>query len=650
MNPRMCLGLLPVPPPARLAVLLGTMTVLLVGAAAPIALGVTGAAAASASSRDRDLRGRQARVKGQHQSHPHQKHKQSPTCSGASLAQVTVSPLPGTPEATPQTQISFLGAAPSKLSSIYVIGSRSGRHTGTLRSYASATGASFLPRVPFLEGEHVSVCATVMTESGPHRVASSFEVATAAKLHYEAPFEIPGTRGEAQTYHSVDLKPPNVTIVRQPGEASAPGDIFATPYAGPAEHGAMIFESSGRLVWFHRPPNPDWGIADLRLQSFEGEEDLVWWQGLINTFGFGDGEDVIANDAYEPVARVKGGNGLQADLHDIDLTPSGSAFITAYYPVQVQVAGAKESAGMPRSEVVLDSIVQEIDVHTGLVMWEWQSLGHVPLAQSHQLPSQHGPYDYFHLDSLQQLPDGDLLIGARNTWAAYDLRLHTGNIAWQLGGRHSSFALGEGARFAWPQEVTMLPSEQLAVYDGGVSSSSAPRGEVLDLDLASKVASLASGGELRRPLPSPRSPGEGSMQALPGGNWLLGWAGLPNFTEYDGEGNVLYDARFPASEVGYRVYREPWHGQPTTQPNVVTSANANATTVYASWNGATEVAAWMLLAGASPLALEPVATVPCSGFETTISTTQPAAYVEVQALNAAGEVLTESKAIAAAHS
>jgi hypothetical protein len=647
MNPRTCLGFLPVPQPATFAVLLASV-------AGSIALGATGVVAASAAPGHRDPRATHARVKRQSQKRRH-RHRQSPTCPGARLPQVTVSPLPGTPEATPQTQISFLGAAAGKLRSIYAIGSLSGRHAGTLRSYAGAPGASFQPEVPFVEGERVSVCATVITERGPRRVATSFDVATAAKLRYEPPFEVAGTRGDAQAYHSVDLKPPKVTINQQPGAASAPGDVFATPYAGPAEHGAMIFESSGRLIWFHRPPNPNWGIADLRLQSFEGQEDLVWWQGLINTFGFGEGEDVIANDAYEPVARVKGGNGLQADLHDVELTSAGTAFVTAYYPVRVPipvrvpVGGSKVSQGAPRSEVVLDSIVQEIDVRTGLVMWEWQSLGHVPLAQSHQPPPKSGPYDYFHLDSLQQLPDGDLLVGARNTWAAYDLRMHTGAIAWQLGGRGTSFALGPGTRFAWPQQAQMLAGEQLAVYDGGLSSGSAPRGEILDLQPASKAVSLAGGGQLRRVLPAPRSPGQGSVQALPGGNWLVGWAGLPNFTEFDGEGNVLYDARFPASEVGYRVYREPWRGRPIVQPNVVVNVGASSDTVYVSWNGATEVAAWMLLAGPSPLALEPAAKVAASGFETTISA-HPAAYMQLQALNAAGEVLTESKTIAAAHS
>ncbi len=410
----------------------------------------------------------------------------------------------------------------------------------------------------------------------------------------------------------------------------------------------MIFESSGQLIWFHRPPNPDWGIANLQVQSWNGHADLVFWQGLINTFGFGTGEDVILNKAYEQVARIRAGNGLKADLHDIELTPAGAAYITAYYPVRAQ-GPIPDGGGARRPGVVLDSVVQEIDVRTGLAMWEWQSLGHVALSQSRmKAPAGSAPYDYFHVDSLQPLAGGNLLICARNVWGVYSIAPHTGQIAWQLGTRHSNLALGAGVRFAWPEEAQMLPTEQLALYDGGASSATSPRGEVIDLEWSKKEANLASGGQLQRSFGAPRSAGQGSVQPLADGNWLVGWGGLPNFTEYDSEGNVIYDARFPAQEVGYRIYREPWQGQPSAPANLLANTSGTSTTAYVSWDGATDVVAWRLLAGPTPHALEAVATVPSTGFETAIPA-QAANDLQAQALNADGEVIGESKVIAAAH-
>ncbi len=67
--------------------------------------------------------------------------------------------------------------------------------------------------------------------------------------------------------------------------------------------------------------------------------------------------------------------------------------------------------------------------------------------------------------------------------------------------------------------------------------------------------------------------------------------------------------------------------------------------VYASWNGATEVASWRVLAGPSPSQLAPVASAAKSGFETTIATPGPEPYVAVQALNSAGAVLGTSSTI-----
>jgi hypothetical protein len=614
------------------------------GIAAAVAVVVVASAVPATAASASHARAASASHKHRHK-HP-RKPRELVTCPGAKLPHVTVSPLPGAPEAPSGAQISFLGASVSELHAIHVIGSITGPHPGSLRSYASQTGVSFIPETGFAEGEHVTVCAALGRGRHTRHVATSFQVARTAHLKYEAPFEVPGTRRDDQGYHSVDLKPPAITVTRPAGALSAPGDIFLTPYAGPAGHGAMIFNDAGELVWFHRPPNPDWGIANLQVQTWQGQQDLVWWQGMINSFGFGTGEDVIANSAYEQVASVRGGNGLAADMHAVALTASGAAYITVYEPVRVGIPASGRSKAPPRSEVVLDSAVQEIDVKTGLVMWEWQSLGHVPLSQSRVQAPASGPYDYFHIDSLQPLSGGKLLIDARNVWGVYGIAPHSGQIAWQIGTAKSTLALDSGVRFGWPEDAQMLPGEQLALYDGGAQSAARPRGEVLDLEWSNKEASLDPYGQLGGSFGTPRGVGEGSIQPLAGGNWLVGFEGLPNIAEFDSEGNVIYEAQMPPAEVGYRAYREPWQGQPTAVPNLLADTQGAATTSYVSWNGATDVASWRLFGGSSAHTLEALATVPVSGFETSIST-PPVNVVLAQALNAAGEVIGESKVITA---
>jgi hypothetical protein len=64
--------------------------------------------------------------------------------------------------------------------------------------------------------------------------------------------------------------------------------------------------------------------------------------------------------------------------------------------------------------------------------------------------------------------------------------------------------------------------------------------------------------------------------------------------------------------------------------------------VYASWNGATQVAAWKILGGPDAATLRPVASSARAGFETAIPAPPGEREFEVQALDASGRVLGTS--------
>jgi hypothetical protein len=302
----------------------------------------------------------------------------------ASAASVTISPLAGTPTALPGTQISFVGASAKALSAILVVGSVSARHSGRLRSYSSATGASFLPSRPFTPGERVSVRANwTVSKQSRHTLSDSFTIAQPVEASTSELSDTLGTAADVQGFQSQPtLHPPTVTIRHAAGTAVAPGYIFAAPLLGPGQHGPMIFDNAGSLVWFH-PLQGNEAAAAFQTQNFHGKNMLTWWQGHTLALGYGLGEDLIVNANYKTVAVVKAGNGLQADEHEFTVTPEGSAYITAYSPVQVKSA----SAGGPTSGgSALDGVVQRIDVHTGLVMWEWHSLAGATFAEPHAQP------------------------------------------------------------------------------------------------------------------------------------------------------------------------------------------------------------------------------------------------------------------------
>ena len=101
---------------------------------------------------------------------------------------------------------------------------------------------------------------------------------------------------------------------------------------------------------------------------------------------------------------------------------------------------------------------------------------------------------------------------------------------------------------------------------------------------------------------------------------FVGWGQQPYFTEFNAAGKQMFDARFTSNTSSYRAYRFPWTGQPTTPPSIAAGANNDTTTeVWASWNGATTVSSWRVLAGPSAGSLTTLQTVGRNGFETGIS-------------------------------
>jgi hypothetical protein len=254
------------------------------------------------------------------------------------------------------------------------------------------------------------------------------------------------------------------------------------------------------------------------------------------------------------------------------------------------------------------------------------------------------PFDYFHINSIDVQPNGDLLISARNTWAAYDVDARSGKVRWRLEGKRSSFALGPGTRTAWQHDARRQPDGTITFFDNGASPSVHPqsRAIALRLDTARMTATLVRAEDHSTPLVAGS---QGNVQALTGGDWMVGWGEVPYFTEFGAAGQLLFDAHFPSAYESYRAYRLPWTGHPGARPALAVGGSGR--TLCASWNGASELAAWRVIAGPTPAALSPAgASVPRTGFETAIAVPRDAGpYLAVQALDAADAVIGASVAV-----
>jgi hypothetical protein len=534
---------------------------------------------------------------------------------------------------------------------VTVVGSRTGRHPGRLLAYSQGNGASFVPARPFSEGERVNVKATL--QEGTQAVPFSWSFTVAVRDRDGEPGGTPHPAPHPayyQSFHSSPgLQPPTVTVTAHlPG--TTPGDLFLAPYSGPGQYGPMILDENGSLVWFKALSPQGTRAADFQVQQYEGKPVLTWWQDPLIAGGQRAAGEVIMNSSYQQIAVVRAGNGYQPDLHEFQITPQGTALITVYNGIDCNLS----SVGGPRGGAVADTLLQEIDLRTGLVMFEWHSLDHVALSDSYAAArpgTQTTPFDYFHINSIDVQQDGDLLVGSRNTWAAYDVNPQTGQVRWQLGGKHSSFAMGPGTRTAWQHDARQQPDGTITFFDNGATPAKHAQSRAIQISLDSQdmTASLVRVAEHPTPLVAGS---QGNTQALVNGNWLIGWGEEPYLSEFSPTGQLLFDAHLPAAYESYRVYRLPWTGQPTGPPAVAYVKSAAAgigAVVYASWNGATLPVAWRVLSGASPASLVPVASAAKTGFETAIPLAPAAAstYVAVQALDSSGAVMGASEAVRA---
>jgi Arylsulfotransferase (ASST) len=495
-----------------------------------------------------------------------------------------------------------------------------------------------VPSRPFSPGERVTVHATLTTQAAP--ISYSFQVAEPDTFGEAGGSSRPRTEPrDYQHFRSrPDLTPPTITVTAHSSSAS-PGQLLLAPYSGPGQYGPMILGEDGSVEWF-KPLQP-YGTraADLRVQEYEGKQVLTWWQDPLITASSRKAGIVIDDSSYHQLAVVRAGNGYQPDLHEFRITPRGTALITVYDGIDCDLS----KIGGPSDGAVADTLIQELDLKTGLVRYEWHSLDHVPLTDSYALPrpgSRKEPFDFFHVNSIETMHDGSLLIDARNTWAAYDTDPRTGQVRWRLGGRRSSFKLGPGASTAYQHDAREQPNGNITFFDNGATPKIHPQSRVIELALntTSMTATL-----VRREEHSPAlvAGSQGNMQALAGGDWMVGWGQSPYLTEFGPSGQVLFDAHMPSSYESYRVFRQSWTGQPSSPPTAVLAGS----TVYASWNGATTVASWRVLTGTSASSLAAVANAPRAGFETSVklpSAPAKGSFFSVQALSPTGAVLGAS--------
>jgi hypothetical protein len=435
-----------------------------------------------------------------------------------------------------------------------------------------------------------------------------------------------------------DLRIPALTVNRnEAGTSTDP--IFIAPYNAPnnAQAGAVIVDNRGEPIW-ENPLPAGTVTTNFRVQSYRSSPVLTWWEGSIE-LGHGVGEYVIADTSYATVRRVQAGHGLRGDLHEFVITPRDTALLTSYVVRKANLS----SLGGAAAGTIQDAIFQEVDLTDGRVLFEWHSLDHIPLSESYAPVEAN--WDYFHINSVDLDADGDFLVSARSTHTIYKID-RSGAIVWRLGGKRSSFSMGPGSNFAWQHDARRQPDGTITVFDNGAT----PAVEKLSRGLVLGVDEHAMSAALLRQYTHPKllAGSQGSVQPLPNGNVFVGWGEVGRVSEFHRSGRLLFDAELGSHYECYRAFRLPWSGAPAEQPAIALAGAGPRRTVYASWNGATDVHAWQLLAGSQPEQLQAIATAPAVGFESSLRLPVATGQIAVRALDRVGSTLGQSRTLAIA--
>ena len=490
--------------------------------------------------------------------------------------------------------------------------------------------------------------------------------AFAASAQAAAPIGAYTTKGADSFVSAPNLHPPKLhTDVPTDSKQLAPGyflvDNFpnvTTPGAMTGEGGPLILNDQLQPVWSY-PIGTGVTSTNLKQQTYQGKPVLSWWQGIVTNSGVStSGEIDVVNQDYRKVATLTAQLPWIISVHDAVISGS-DIWVTAYRNVPADLS----AYGGPAAGTVYDAGIQEYNLKTGKLLYTFDALNpggtaNIPLSAAEQpAPAPTVPagtlWDAYHVNAVQLLPNNEILVSMRNTWAAYLINTKTNKIVWTLGGKESSFKVASDAQFAWQHDAQLLPNNRVSLFDDGCCEIVGPgqfapangvsRGLVLSLDTSNHTASLvAAYSRASRPLDAAFL---GSMQVLPNGNALVGWGSQPYFSEFTKSGKLLLDAVWPGKDLSYRaLFSNTWVGTPYFPPSGAARKTNGKTTVYASWDGDTQVASWKVRAGSNANHLPAVATKTKNGFETPIAIKGSYKTYKVQAFDAKGHLLRTSRA------
>ena len=278
---------------------------------------------------------------------------------------------PGTLTASAKTQITFRGGDADAIGTVTVtrLEERHPRREAASRTPTARAPAS-CPTKAFEAGRegHGPTDATVVNaDDGDF----SFKIGDETRRTLR-PVEAPDVgRGTVQSFATrQDLAPPAVTVTKR-SRAPPPASCSSRPKGGRGQDGPMIIDNAGKLVWFKATPGQ--GRRRLPRPDLPGQAGAHVVGGAALRGRRRRGRPDLRLELQAASRRCTRGNGYTFDLHEFTITPRNTALVLAYERYNRSL----KPWGGPSDAKIVDNIVQEIDLATGLVLFEWHSFGNV---------------------------------------------------------------------------------------------------------------------------------------------------------------------------------------------------------------------------------------------------------------------------------
>ncbi len=556
------------------------------------------------------------------------------------------------------------GIDPASLSAglFEVRGSVSGRHAGRAVLAGDGRTVNFIPDQPFEHGESVAVAIQrgLATVSG--RVFAGLEFgftvseadgsvrANSAELG--APTEAGEDGAWSQVSHDdnwyvLDRGHDYVTLpdtfpimtITVPAHNTAPGSTFIAPFlfaSATQNSWLMILDDRGEPVYYQ--------AADSRLLDFKVQPN-----GHLTYFDQGAGQFRELDSTYSEVNTYGAVGGYTTDVHDLQLLDNGNALLMIYDPQPMDLSQLVPG-GRPDATVI-GLVLQEIDSQNNLI-FQWDSWSHFLITDT-TVATSGSLLDYVHGNAIELDADGNWLLSSRHLdeVTKIDRAGETGDIIWRMGGKNNQFTFVNDAAepFFHQHDIRRLSNGNVTLFDnhnGHVPPWS--RGVEYQLDEEARTATLV--WQFYN-TPSAVSPAMGNVQRLPNGNSLVGWGATyaPMLTEVTPLGVKAFEIDIQDPYTSYRAFRFPWQATPTYGPTLVTRATTETTTLFFSWNGATDVGGYTILAGRAPGNLSAIGVKAKTGFEDQFSPVMRPGqycYFRVVATAADGTPLSSSPEVA----